>query len=68
MARHKTPIDEVVKDLDFTDTDSFHEEVTDEQSIMTAIVNGEEEYMREQYGDDVVDKCLQRRGMARKTK
>lgn len=68
MARHKTPIDEVVKDLDFTDTDSFHEEVTDEQSILTAIVNGEEEYMREQYGDDTVDKYLQRRGMARKTK
>lgn len=68
MARPKTPIDEVVKDLDFTDTDSFHEEVTDEQSIMTAIVNGEEEYMREQYGDDAVDKYLQRRGMARKTK
>lgn len=68
MSRHKTAIDEVVKDLDFTDTDSFHEEITDEQSIMTAIVNGEEEYMREQYGDDTVDKYLQRRGMARKTK
>ena len=64
MGKHKAHLDEIVKDLNFSDTDSFQEEVTEEQSIMTAILNGEEDGVRERLGDDAVDKYLQRRGMA----
>lgn len=64
MARTKQHLDEVTKELDFNDTDSYTEERTEEQEIMTAILNGDEEAMRDKLGDDVVDRYLQRRGMA----